>query len=66
MAIFAGKQAGYADPTMDHETDITVKACAETIVFAGKQSGQADPTMIGCIPNDKNRQTAQIGIRYQW
>jgi hypothetical protein len=36
MATFAGKQAGYSDPTMRHETDQTT-APSETYTFAGEQ-----------------------------
>ena len=56
MATFAGKQVGYADPKMDHETDIQPAPCGETIVFSGKQAGYPDPTMIGCI---KRREDVQ-------
>lgn len=58
MAQFAGKQPGYPDPTMEHDSGIATPACTETIVFAGKQAGAADPTMIGCLkklPEEKCR-----------
>ena len=58
MATFAGKQPGYADPIMVHDSGIATPACQETIVFAGKQAGYANPTMIGCIkklPEEKCR-----------
>lgn len=48
MATFAGKQAGYADPTMRKEPGVV--ADTETRVFKGVQPPTAaDPTISGFI-----------------
>ena len=49
---FAGKQPGYSDPTMDHES--VLKVCTETFSFIGKAASQSDPTIVGCIPKIKD------------
>ena len=45
--IFTGKQTGYSDPTIAHES--VLKACTALVVFSGKQSNYADPSIAGCI-----------------
>lgn len=58
MATFAGKQAGYADPTMREES--VLDAATQTYTFKGKQPNAAAPTVIGIIaPLWKVRESAR-------
>lgn len=47
MATFAGKQTGYADPTMREES--VLDAATQTYTFKGRQPLVADPTVIGVM-----------------